>query len=100
MTLMKIQTIMNPEFDFEIIKNTSPSYINPEFIVYITISDYCRWSTNNQDDIIIIKESEVDSMKIKKPHFYYMDLDNYNDDFLRKIILWQKDEIEKLEKKE
>jgi len=29
-----------------------------------------------------------------------MDLENYNDDFLRKIILWQKDEIEELNKKE
>ena len=39
-------------------------------------------------------------MRIKKPHFYYMDLENYNDDFLIKIILWQKDEIEELNKKE
>jgi hypothetical protein len=27
-----------------------------------------------------------------------MDLDNYNDDFLKEIILWQNDKIEELEK--
>jgi len=34
----------------------------------------------------------------EKPHFYIMDLDNYNEDFLKEIILWQKDRLEKLEK--
>lgn len=35
-----------------------------------------------------------------KPRFYYMDLENYTDDFLREIILWQKEEIERLEIKQ
>jgi len=33
--------------------------------------DYCRWSTNNQDDIIIIKESEVENMVEER---YYKEL--------------------------
>ena len=34
---------------------------------------------------------------MKKPRFYYMDLINYTDDFLREIIMWQKERIEELE---
>lgn len=34
-----------------------------------------------------------------KPRFYYMDLENYTDDFLREIILWQREELEKKEEK-
>ena len=32
-----------------------------------------------------------------KPRFYYMDLNNYSEDFLKEIILWQKERIEELE---
>jgi hypothetical protein len=46
------------------------------------------------------KNNKIKFKNNKKPHFYYMDLNNYNDDFLRKIILWQKDKIEELNKKE
>ena len=35
---------------------------------------------------------------MKIPRFYYQDLINYTDDFLREIILWQKQEIEELQK--
>jgi len=35
---------------------------------------------------------------INKPRFYYMDLNNYNGDFLIEIILWHKQEIERLER--
>lgn len=33
---------------------------------------------------------------MKMPRFYYMDLNNYTDEFLKEIILWQKQEIEEL----
>jgi hypothetical protein len=33
---------------------------------------------------------------MKKPHFYYADLRNYNEEMLINIILWQKQEIERL----
>lgn len=36
--------------------------------------------------------------KLLEPHFYCIDLNNYTDDFLREIILWQKQRIEELEK--
>ena len=32
----------------------------------------------------------------EKPHFYYRDLDNYADEFLKEIILWQKDYLDYL----
>ena len=35
---------------------------------------------------------------MNKPHFYYLDVENYNDDFLREIITWQKWQIEELQK--
>ena len=31
-----------------------------------------------------------------KPRFYIMDLENYNDQFLREIILWQSKRIKEL----
>jgi len=34
---------------------------------------------------------------VEKPRFYIMDLDNYTDDFLREIILWQNERIKELE---
>ena len=34
---------------------------------------------------------------IEKPRFYYIDLNNYTDNFLAEIILWQKQKIEKLQ---
>lgn len=39
-------------------------------------------------------------IKMTKPRFYYADLDNYNEDFLKEIILWQKEEIERLREQE
>ena len=33
-----------------------------------------------------------------KPRFYYQDLDNYHEEFLKEIILWQRDKIEDLGK--
>lgn len=33
----------------------------------------------------------------KKPRFYVLDIDNYNDEFLKKIISWQSEYIEYLE---
>ena len=77
MTLMKIQTIRQPtEFDFEIIKNTSPSYINPEFIVYITISDYCaqdedmtKWYYIHLKDtlsFVVLEDEYIRILKILK----------------------------------
>lgn len=35
---------------------------------------------------------------MKKLRFYYLDLNNYTDEFLIKIILWQKKEMERLTK--
>lgn len=35
-------------------------------------------------------------MTIEKPRFYIMDLNNYHRDFLRKIVLWQDEEIKRL----
>ena len=35
----------------------------------------------------------------KEPDFEYKDLDNYNEKFLKEIILWQKQEIEYLRNK-
>ena len=34
---------------------------------------------------------------IEKPRFYYGDLDNYTENFLKVIILWHKQEIERLQ---
>lgn len=34
---------------------------------------------------------------MKKPRFYYQDLNNYTSEFLQEIILYQKQEIEFLE---
>jgi len=31
---------------------------------------------------------------MKKPNFYYMDLNNYTDEFLREIIILQKEELD------
>jgi hypothetical protein len=32
-----------------------------------------------------------------KPHFYLMDLDNYNEDFLKEIILWYDEELKRVQ---
>ncbi|MCK9429484.1 MAG: hypothetical protein M0R17_05730 [Candidatus Omnitrophica bacterium] len=37
--------------------------------------------------------------EIKKPRFYMSDLNNYTDDFLREIIIWQDKELKEKEKK-
>lgn len=37
-------------------------------------------------------------MSTKKPRFYYMDLDNYNEAHLKNIILYQKEVIENIRK--
>ena len=34
-----------------------------------------------------------------KPHFYMIDLENYNEDFLKQIIVWQNERIKELEAK-
>lgn len=31
---------------------------------------------------------------MKKPRFFYQDIDNYNEEFLKKIIYWQKEQLE------
>lgn len=38
-------------------------------------------------------------MKTKKPRFYMMDINNYHEDFLKEIILWQNERIKELEEK-
>ena len=35
---------------------------------------------------------------MKRPRFYYMDLNNYNDEFLIDIILYHKDVLTKIKK--
>jgi len=35
---------------------------------------------------------------MNKPRFYHSDLQNYTPEFLQEIILWQKEEIERLKK--
>lgn len=37
---------------------------------------------------------------MKKPRFYVMDIENYNEDFLKKIIQWQSEYITYLEEKD
>ena len=34
-----------------------------------------------------------------KPHFYYKDIDNYNDIFLKDMLFWQKEYINLLKQK-
>jgi hypothetical protein len=43
-------------------------------------------------DLLARKHEEITK---KRPRFYIIDLDNYNEDFLKEIILWQ-DEYTKL----
>jgi hypothetical protein len=43
-------------------------------------------------------KDESDRIGRNKPNFNYDNLDNYKDDFLKQIILWQKEKIEHLKK--
>jgi len=38
--------------------------------------------------------AEYEGKMSEKPSFYNMDIDNYNEEFLKKIIIWQSEMIQ------
>ena len=77
MTLIKIQTIRNPElWNWKIIKNEFPSYINPEFIIDITPPDFwnfeateIKWyyiNLSNNMSFSILEDEYIRILKILK----------------------------------
>ena len=83
-----MEQIKNKEVD--IIEEVYGSY-NNDMYKYCPLCgvDWINDNLHKCDKMILVNR--------KKPRFYILDLDNYNEDFLKKIILWQELKIKALQ---